>query len=278
MRSIVLAACFVLVSATEAMSWGASGHSIVGELAERRLKPAALQKLKELLGGEVSLASLSSWADDFKNTPTGSKTRPWHYVDIDVGKASYSEASDCPAESCLPKALKEQIAILSNVQLSPWIRRTALLLVVHLVGDMTQPFHCTERNNDNGGGAVNVDFEGNGPDGKKRPNPQTNLHAIWDESLIDAHAWSWGAYTAELEASTIPMFSDMSYQDGSIENWINDCHSVGRQAYALTPEPSSNGIVVVDQHYQAAVQPILDRQLAKGGLQLAAVLNAALGP
>ena len=98
MRPIILAVCFVLITTTEAVPWGASGHSIIGELAARRLKPAASEKLKEILGGEVSLASLGSWADDFKNTLTGNKTKPWHYVDIDVNKAGYSEASDCPTK------------------------------------------------------------------------------------------------------------------------------------------------------------------------------------
>jgi nuclease S1 len=81
-----------------------------------------------------------------------------------------------------------------------------------------------------------------------------------------------------LKQRQYPHFQPGRYETSSIDNWVNDCHSVGQKVYALTPVPDGGAPIVVDQNYQKAVQPFLDRQLATGGLELAAVLNAALAP
>ncbi len=55
---------FVLLSSTAAAyAWGEEGHSIVAEVAEHRLSPAAQSEVSVLLDFG-SLASVSSWADD----------------------------------------------------------------------------------------------------------------------------------------------------------------------------------------------------------------------
>jgi hypothetical protein len=276
MKLAVLSTCFALLTATEAFAWGASGHSIVGEIAQRHLTPRSGDNLRMILGGDVSLASLGSWADDYKFTAPGLKTKPWHFVDVDVKKDTYSQSTDCPDGSCLPEALTKQIAILSNAKLAPELRRNALLFIVHLTGDMSQPFHCSEKAGDGGGNAIKADFEGNGPDGKKRSITQTNMHAIWDEALVDSHAWSWGSYAEELNVTVASMTPSPVYTNSSINDWINECHVTGQAVYKLTPQPNANGVVIIGPDYQKTVQGTLDRQLARGGLQLAAILNAAL--
>src|SRR5262249_4357419 len=52
--------------ATSAFAWGQEGHSIVGEIAQHRLTPSASAAVAQILGNGVSLASVSSWADDFR--------------------------------------------------------------------------------------------------------------------------------------------------------------------------------------------------------------------
>jgi hypothetical protein len=64
----------------DACAWGTSGHSIVAEIAQRRLEPGVLRKIKELLGGEDSLASVASWADDI--ILVRPDTINWHFVNI----------------------------------------------------------------------------------------------------------------------------------------------------------------------------------------------------
>ena len=263
-----------ICAAGPAAAWGDRGHSIVAEIAQRHLTPAAAAKLQELLGGTLSLASIASWADDYKFTDPGLKTKPWHFINIDIAK-DFVPGQNCPGGACLPEALSQQIKILANPHLASEIRRTALYFIVHLTGDSTQPFHCSVNGDDGGGNGIKADFEGNGPDGKKRSIPSTNLHAIWDEALIDAHAFSWGSYADELETTVVPTLREFKFDEDSVEAWTKLCHATGQAVYKLTPPPT-DGVVTIDEKYQKAVQPILNEQLGNGGLELAAILNWAL--
>jgi len=61
-----------------------------------------------------------------------------------------------------------------------------------------------------------------------------------------------------------------------------DCHRVGQAAYKLLPEGweakvAAGETIQLDGDYQKLAQQLIDRQLAKGGLELATVLNSALG-
>ena len=79
-RAIVLAGLLAFAPLDQALSWGASGHSIIAEIAQRRLHSHALAQIKTLLGGNVSLASIASWADD--TALVRPETIRWHFVNI----------------------------------------------------------------------------------------------------------------------------------------------------------------------------------------------------
>ena len=64
LRAALLIIVFAVSPVSEAASWGASGHSIIAEIAQRRLDPQAARKIREPLGENVSLPSVASWADD----------------------------------------------------------------------------------------------------------------------------------------------------------------------------------------------------------------------
>ena len=76
--SVIVAALWLL--APPAQAWGPEGHSIVAEIAQRRLDPQATEAVAQLLGKNVSLASISSWADDERVKHP--ETANWHFVDI----------------------------------------------------------------------------------------------------------------------------------------------------------------------------------------------------
>lgn len=272
-RSIAIAA-MCLAFSSPALAWGDRGHSIVGEIAQRHLSPGAAEKVQGLLGAGVSMASVASWADDYKFTAEGLHTKPWHFVDVEVGDAGYAPA-DCPDSGYLVSALTEQSAILSDPTKPEEDRRLALLLLIHLVGDSTQLFHCTERQGDGGGNKVKAVFERVGPDGKPRTRPDTNLHAVWDETLVDAHAWNWGGYAADLDKTVVPGLPPPVVEGDFVKAWIDECHAAGERLYQLLPQGGSDALTL-GADYQKTVQPILDQQLATGGLRLAALLNVAL--
>ncbi|UVK38745.1 S1/P1 nuclease [Mesorhizobium sp. AR10] len=284
MRVTATTAILITLAFPEAaLAWGASGHSIIAEIAQRRLSASAAANVENLIG-HASLASISSWADDYKFTSVGSKTKRWHFVDFDIAEENPSTAEACKLESegdCLILALNREVARLADPALPPLARQNSLRFVVHLMGDLSQPFHCSEHAGDGGGNGVKVDFVGKYPDGKEAKF-SGNLHKLWDDILIEAHAFSWGAYLEEIETTVIPNLAVSDQRYDHIFDWAKECHQVGRRAYAMLPAGwesvvGAGGPIALDAKYQQSVQGTLDQQLAIGGLRLAAVLNKALG-
>lgn len=272
------ALAFTLITCEQVLAWGDNGHSIVAELAHRRLSPAAHTAVADLIGPGTSLASLSSWADDFKFTPAGTKTKRWHFMNVDVASPDPGRACalDPKEGDCIVAAIKREVLVLSDPNAGKTARADALKFLVHLIGDLHQPLHCSERAGDAGGNGVALTFQGKGPDGKRR-TADVSLHQLWDETLIDAHSFSWGAYATEIETSVMPGLSAGQLQGEFVAGWADECFQQGSIIYkALPPPPAGGARIPIDEVYQATVQPMLDRQLALAGLRLAAVLNEAL--
>ena len=68
MGKLVIACLIQFALLGQAHAWGPEGHSIVAEIAQRRLSPEAAAKVREILGENASLASIASWADDVRFT------------------------------------------------------------------------------------------------------------------------------------------------------------------------------------------------------------------
>src|ERR1700747_3030888 len=66
------------------VSWGVTGHRTVGKIAENHLTPKALAGVHDLLG-DVSLADVSTWADEVRGKPEYRQTGPWHYINLPLG-------------------------------------------------------------------------------------------------------------------------------------------------------------------------------------------------
>ncbi|TXI08812.1 MAG: hypothetical protein E6Q76_06740 [Rhizobium sp.] len=229
----------LLAGAGSACAWGDRGHSIVAEIAWRHLNPATAVAVQGLLG-PVSIASVASWADDYKNTPEGKATKPWHYVDTDISKDRYSPG-DCTAAGCLVSALTDLAASVADKSHDAVTRRRDLLLLVHLVGDSTQPLHCGERNDDGGGNTIPVVMEFTAPDHKALPAGTVPLHAVWDDYLIGAAEWSWGFYAERLDDTVVPGIAAPPTDASFATEWINECHAVTKTVYGLTPPLSPDG-------------------------------------
>jgi hypothetical protein len=72
----------------------------------------------------------------------------------------------------------------------------------HFVGDIHQPLHTVGEGRGGNDVAVEVRLAG-AKTCRSRPCPimvyRSNLHRVWDSTLIKATAWSWGAYVDRLE-------------------------------------------------------------------------------
>ncbi len=150
---MVLRAVLALVGAVllpvQALAWGPEGHSIIAELAQRRLSPRMAAEVERLPGPGQSLASVASWADDVRDV------RPeiynWHFVDLALAEDRYAAAKHCHASEkgdCIVAELERlQVALASPL---PLLRLPRLQLRLTARRDVLQ--HCRSRACVGGGG------------------------------------------------------------------------------------------------------------------------------
>ena len=285
MRRAWLAALLALLPAAPAWPWGQEGHAIVAEIAQRRVSPPVNAKINDLLsselpnlkGAQFSLASVASWADDYR-AAKHDETQRWHFVDIPYDRDFYNATADCQLDpkygDCIVNALARFRTALADCARPAAERAMALKFVVHFVGDIHQPLHDTTAINpdtaadDQGGNLVLVTFV------DKFGQPQSsNLHHVWDTDLIMRKVYDWGEYVRLLETDWLPGKDVVALQAGAPVDWAQDAHKAAQiVAYNFRPDH-----VLDDEYYKDAI-PIVDRQLALAGLRLARVLNEALQP
>jgi nuclease S1 len=280
-RLMVLAALLCAAPLDEAGSWGQEGHSIVAEIAQRRLTPEALREVDRLLASDlnlpkhshVSLSSIASWADDYRSDQGHIETYNWHFVDIPYDRDTYDPLRDCSKDpvkgDCVINALARLVPELTDCWKKDTERAMALKFIVHFIGDLHQPLHATTRVNpdtdkdDLGGNLIQVTFFGQ----------VTNLHHVWDSDLILHKVYDWGEYVRRLETEWLPGKDIPALQGGDTVSWAQDAHHVAQiVAYGFSPDHA------LGQDYYNAAIPMVDQQLALGGLRLARVLNEAFQP
>ncbi len=149
--------------------------------------------------------------------------------------------------------IERLVATLKNRSGPEEERVQALKFLVHFVGDLHCPVHAGD-NHDRGGNNTPVTFFG-------RP---TNLHSVWDSRLI-----AQAGFTVTSLTETVEKSGTRVRPGGTPVTWAEEAHDVARDvAY---PIPAGH---VLGQAYVNAAMPALRLQLLRGGIRLAALLNA----
>jgi hypothetical protein len=275
-------AAFVLLawSSAEALNaWSPQGHRLVAMVAANHLTPAARQNVSALLGSET-LADVAVWADEY--LLGNNQTSFWHYVNIPLDARAYDRDRDCPRQpgvsaggrgdrwrDCVVDRILYSQERLADTSLDRADRAIALKFLVHLIGDLHQPFHAlgVER----GGNGIPVSVFGSPScsydDGTSYA---CNLHGVWDTALIAHRKRSDQQYVTELERLIKERGLDAQLS-GSPAEWAMESHALAK--IGLLP---ANG-AADETYYQSQIAAIDDR-LALGGLRLAAWLNRSLPP
>ena len=261
----------LLCSAATAGAWGPEGHSIIAEIAQRRLTPQAAAMVERLLGRGHSLASVASWADDVRDVRA--YTYNWHFVDMPLASTSYRPSSDCRRRRKGDCVVAELDRLRSQLRCagSEDLKRDALRYAVHFVGDIHQPLHTV--GDARGGNQIEVEVELTPLKCTRRCKREVfrkNFHAVWDETLITSTVWDWGAYVDRLEDGWLKSPQAAAAAGGTPRDWALETHAEARTVWNML-SPSR---VIDDEYYRKAL-PIVDRQLGLAGLRLARFLNEA---
>lgn len=267
--AILLLASF---TSTQLAAWGPKGHAIVADIAQSRLTPLAKKNLQILLGQD-SLASISTWADQVRKDRD--ESYDWHFVDIPKDAPGFSEQRDCfrPQDqhknaqtdhhNCVVDRIEIFSKILGDEKASRADRLEALKWVVHFVGDLHQPLHAIE--DARGGNDIKLPVFGS----PKCGDYDCNLHWAWDTLLLEHTGYSEEEYVQHLN-QLIDQQHLAEQASGTPEDWANESHVEARQIIEQKP-PS------IDEQYFQTNLNLVNKKLALAGLRLAIVLNDALG-
>jgi hypothetical protein len=252
MRTII-AAFLMCLAAGPAFAWGQNGHRVTGAIAEPLLSRNAKAAITAIIGNET-LAEASTWADEMRSSPEvfwQTTSAPWHYVTVPAGK-TYLEVGP-PPEGDAYTALKQFAVTLKDPNATLEQKQLALRFSIHIIGDLHQPLHVGTMG-DRGGNDRKVTF------GRE----ETNLHAVWDGTLIDRQQLSYTEMTAFLTRTLTPQ-QKREWANADPLVWIGESAALNAQIY-----PSEDRL---SYRYAFTQQDTVDRRLTQAGVRMATYFN-----
>jgi nuclease S1 len=256
MRRLGMILC--VTASLPAFAWGPEGHRLVARIAGAQLTPAVRARVLAILGPGDTMSSVASWADSIRNQRR--ETYKWHFIDIPIHARHLVMARDCPNDDCVLGVIPKLRHTLEDAGATPQQQREALMFLIHFIGDMHQPLHCSD-NGDKGGNGVKVEFNGR----------QTDLHSIWDSGFLAR----MGTENTLLPAlSRVSVKHAKKWNRGSVNDWAEEIHRVAQKdVYGRLPK---NRPIAISAEYEAMADQVIRRELEKAGAHLAAVLNQTL--
>jgi hypothetical protein len=308
----------LLILAQPLNAWGPLGHCAIAAIAEQHLSGAAQSHVAALLaqGHDADLPSIANWADEIRAAASGrgpltddAEARAfnakfptnalWHFVDLPLGAEDYRKVVAFTSVNDVVHAIKRCVAVLERAQTGPddFTKPQALRLLVHFVGDIHQPLHCgtgfydlsdlshpvliadprlcAGKPNDRGGNDL---FFGS--------DPNQELHALWDESLVFAirNTADYRSLADWLDSTQSVSSTKGDYHKWP-EQWAIDSVQQARKAYhdlqfaaAAIDGQRLRIIIQLPTDYIDTNRAIASEQLVKAGLHLAKLLNAIHWP
>ena len=282
----LLAALFALAApATPAQAWGDEGHEIIALVADALLAPAIRTQVDNLLAldedplSEHDIAAEATWADHFRDSNAEgarSRTRQWHFVDIELQHPSLADACSAhpplppatlasrgPPTACIVDKIDQFTAELAARGTSPDERLLALKFLLHFVGDVHQPLHAAD-DYDRGGNDERVSAEG---------FRTGTLHHFWDTEFVRMLGTDPNLVASALLAD-LTLADRRRWAAGSPSDWALESFDIAkRDAYGLLPREARRGTYRLETPYIDAAIRDTRTQLTKAGVRLAYLIN-----
>jgi hypothetical protein len=282
MKHRILAFLALLCLSAPASAWWEYGHETVGRIGLIEAKPATRAAVQRLLARSALLETptcpartieeASYWPDCIKRLDERfSYASPWHYQNVDICKP-FDPKSACKDGNCVSAQIARNLKLLADKSLPVRERVMALAFLVHFVGDLHMPLHAGDRG-DLGGNRF--------PSSYGVIAGRANLHGIWDGWIAERGISTPPGGAAGILAQLAPGERE-AMRTGSVEDWSREGWQAARDfAYGSVmtdpcgPTPETRP--VIDEATTQRLIPIVRRQIARGGLRLARLLDEALG-
>lgn len=336
-----------LLSGSSAHAWGEMGHQLVGAIAEDTMSPEAKAFVRGVIGIEPLYLS-AVWPDQvrddarfgtrkFKSSPETSDPSaataldstdeeshehasnspdnqfdfsPFHFCEVPVGMTYLTRPKDKQPKQDCHSLIKNAEEILINPKNSRESKMIALRYLIHVIGDIHQPFHVGN-GYDRGANACLIL-------NKKRT---LKLHAFWDTSVVDQIANSYAdpatnkqapryinKFFAELKQHNTEYFkpeAKIQYEKQDDLDWLEESAKLREASYPdvagafsgvpkgeeyknrsycawyLDQNQDANPVtpmtqvvpIAIDSSYIERSRKIAEEQVLKAGVRLAVVLD-----
>ncbi len=189
----------------------------------------------------------------------------WHFIDTPF-------TDDGTALPTLPVPNAEERitlfrGVLASTDPDP-LKSYDLTWLLHLVGDVHQPLHCstrvssTQTEGDQGGNLVTI----------CHPTCGAKLHTFWDD-LLGTSSDPNAAVTASLSLPT-PSATQASKSDAS--DWVKESFDEAQSDVYKTPIAAGAGPFTLTTTYKTAAKKLAKKRVALAGARLANLLNSEL--
>jgi hypothetical protein len=275
----VAALVLLVLAPGAARAWDPEGDRVVALLAYERLTPEVRAKVDGLLADRPEVAGCDAGRLDdavtFAACLKGKREDVMRDIAYDaLPLCGPPPPSRCADGRCATAALARYLAELKTPATPRPERVRALMAVTYLMAEIHQPLHAAD-NADHNGDRLRVVLPG-------AMKARTSLYTVWDNDVVSGAIGG----VAETGLPYVRALADAhgdAWSRGAIADWLADSHDVALHvAYGRLPHPPAcnklpDGFEGLGPDYFAAAVPAAREQLAKAGVRLAVVLNAALG-
>jgi len=281
----------VLLMPSVSLGWGAGGHMMVASIAFKRLNPRAKAKANELLRIKIDPAAVTAkstnfvnaahWADDLRPFAQFDHFKSLHFIDHPFSTDGTALPAGQPEPDNIVKALEDNVNILKT-STDKNAQAQALRFIIHFVGDIHQPLHCTARvtsanaKGDAGGNLVSIKIPG--PNGTLKT---TNLHSYWDGGIGGFPKTGPNFAPPPLSqigpATVIAIKGNPATASGVNLNDPFNYTAWAEESFNLAKSTAYKGMtngVKPNAAYNAAATKVVRKRVAWGGYRLAALLNS----
>ena len=297
-----LAALLLLAAVTPARAWDHVGHMLVAEIAAERLSPevrravdADLAVFNTRFQTYYDPVNAACWMDDVRSQTKQYDT--WHYIDIELQHPAPPLGRPTPnalwlANGCL-EILAGRGALGPAHDGLPIDRPAALVFLLHMVGDLHQPLHCSDHM-DRGGNNVGV------PNLSEVAGRARHLHHFWDSAyrrsfengtVTELYVPPYRSHTewAAMHALNLPWVKvraalltqsfapEKGWSAATPETWVKEGFATAEKVvYGTLSGGVETKLAPLTEAYVRQAQEVSRRKITLAGCRLAEILKVGI--
>lgn len=229
-------------------AWGDLGHATVGYIAEKNLTPKGRALVHQLVGQDP-LSEVAIWPDQVRSDSRYNEFGPYHYVTIPEGSTYAMRPQEFIVERDANTILSQANDFITSKKLELRQREILFRYLVHLAGDVHQPFHAGNQS-DLGANLCQVRIlDAYNSKYEKR----SNLHSAWDDALVN-HLKVEVEKAAEASGSKIKYFAAKDLGEFLIADYSKNSSAYNFDRAKIENEPLENWYTET-QSYHKEVYP-----------------------